>query len=89
MALRREKKHMKDKVQRGEWETQWEKEGEGEVVAGKREDNNANWHFRNEMPVAVATGPWLGGYRERGEDGWGCERGWEGAARGGGGGGAR
>lgn len=84
MALRREKKkHMKDKVQRGEWETQWEKEGEGEVVAGKREDNNANWHFRNEMPVALATGPRLGGYRERGEDGWGCERGWEGAAKGG------
>lgn len=46
---------------------------EGEVIAGKREDNNANWHFRNEMPVAVATGHGLGSSAEgvrMGENGW-------------------
>lgn len=40
-----------------------------EVIAGKREDNNANWHFRNEIPVALATGPGLGS-----SEGWGWVR---------------
>ena len=64
-------------------EREWEREREREIVAGKwkREDNNANWHFRNEMLVALATGPWLeatmtrwGRVSKCSEEGWGRTR---------------
>lgn len=49
-----------DKQTRDRQRERGEKWRAREVIAGKREDNNANWHFRNEIPVALATGPGLG-----------------------------